>query len=407
MAIGDIKISSLNIGGLNATDSKTVSLVGFNIYEDILNPLGPVAEVRIIDATDALGKYNIKGGEDCKIAFSLEQGGGNVSFKFKAMQNANLKDSSTGQGSAMHSKQYDIRMCSMELLNAQGNFVNKSFETLTSDILKDILKNVIKTDKQIDIQEPTKGKRRFVFNNEHFLKAYAKLNHDHVSAENKSSCFVCFQQCNGGSQKYVFATFEKLFQQGPVVKLTQTNTLSVGGVKEADKQNSIMWFDAPASFNTVTRSLTKPQEIQYDPTTGKSGGKRIPPTPPTFKTGGNAIDKAGPDVKGSPVVTQHDSANDKTETNVSEARKNRSAFLSALAQNSAELEIPGNPAIKLGSMINLDISKKADSNNSQGESQINGKALVVAIRHKVKPVGQSPRYTMVLRVVKAGFAKGG
>ena len=407
MAIGDIKISSLSIGGLNATDSKSVNLIGFNIYEDILNPLGPIAEVRLVDATDALGKNNIKGGEDCNISFSMEQGGGNVSFKMKAMQNANLKDGSSNEGNAMHSKQYDIRMCSMELLNAQGNFVNKSYETLTSDIFKDILKSIIKTDKNIDIQEPTKGKRRFVFNNEHFLKAYAKLNHDHVSADNKSSCFVCFQQCNGGSQKYVFATFEKLFQQGSVATLKQTTTLNNGPAKESDKQNSIMWFKAADSFNTVTRALSKPQEIQYDPTTGKSGGKRIPPAPTTFKTGGNAIDKSGPDVKGTPVVTQHDSANDKTETNVSEARKNRSAFLSALAQNSAELEIPGNPAIKLGSVITLDIPKKSNSDNSQGESQINGKALVVAIRHKVKPLGQRPRYTMVLRVVKAGFAKGG
>ena len=41
MPAGDIKISSLKIGDLDLTNSQEATYVGFNIYEDILNPYGP------------------------------------------------------------------------------------------------------------------------------------------------------------------------------------------------------------------------------------------------------------------------------------------------------------------------------------------------------------------------------
>ena len=95
-------------------------------------------------------------------------------------------------------------------------------------------------------------------------------------------------------------------------------------------------------------------------------------------------------------------------TYVADARQKRAAYISHLAQNAAELEIPGNTNIKVGSMIQLNIPGKTDATMSNnGERQMNGKALVVSIRHKVKPITESPRYTMILRVVKASFKEGG
>jgi hypothetical protein len=81
--------------------------------------------------------------------------------------------------------------------------------------------------------------------------------------------------------------------------------------------------------------------------------------------------------------------------------------MSHLTQNHATLEVIGNSAIKLGSIVKLEIPKKADSGGAAGETQFNAEALVVSIRHKIKPAGQSPRYTMLLGVVKGGFKEGG
>ena len=80
-------------------------------------------------------------------------------------------------------------------------------------------------------------------------------------------------------------------------------------------------------------------------------------------------------------------------------------FLSQLAQNHGTIEIIGNPQIKLGSMVNLDIPNKSEGTTS-GEKQFNGKALVVSIIHKIKPDGQNPRYVMELGVVKGSYKEG-
>ena len=91
-----------------------------------------------------------------------------------------------------------------------------------------------------------------------------------------------------------------------------------------------------------------------------------------------------------------------------DAKRKRAEFLSHLAQNSAELEIPGNPKITLGSIITLQLPKKVDANLGGGnELQFNDKVLVVGIRHRIKPPGQTPRYTQILKVVKASFVQGG
>ena len=103
----------------------------------------------------------------------------------------------------------------------------------------------------------------------------------------------------------------------------------------------------------------------------------------------------------------NDAINNKSSTKIAEARKNRVDFLSHLSQTHGTLEVYGNPNIKLGSIVNLDIPNKSDGNTSAGEKQFNGKALVVSIRHKIRPVGQTPRYTMILGVVTGGYKEGG
>ena len=60
-------------------------------------------------------------------------------------------------------------------------------------------------------------------------------------------------------------------------------------------------------------------------------------------------------------------------------------------------------------MITISIPNKSvtNTNGADGEKQINGKALVVGIHHKIGPLSKTPRYTMVLKIVKASFEEGG
>lgn len=408
MPVGDIKISTLKIGDIDLLDYSQASFAGFNIYEDILNPTGPMCDIRVIDHSDILGKKNLNGSYDknIEIKFSLAEGDNKeeVSIKLKMLQNKNLDDKSGEKQGSGHSKQYDIRGVSSEFLNAQGNYVQKGYNGTTASMVEDMLKNNFKTDKKIDLQETTKGKRRLLFNNEHPLQAMKKLNGEHVSSDNESSCFVCFQR----KDSYVFATFEHLFKQEPVVKLSQNFTLDYGSATNEDKQNSIRNLKISDSFFTATRPLSTSSEQTINLTT--HGVVQTKPKSTTFQTAdgkGKTVYKDKTSYsKEVPVQRMLDKANDKNKHETTTAAKKRSEFLSHLVQNSAELVVPGNPKIKLGSMIELNIPKKANSENAAGEKQFNGKALVVAIRHKIAPLGVSPRYTMVLRVVKASFKEG-
>jgi hypothetical protein len=321
------------------------------------------------------------------------------------MQNKNMSDGATDKEGSGKNKQYTIRCCSPEMLNAQGNFVKKSFEQQTSKMVEDILKNNFKTDKSIDL-ESTFGSRRFVFSNEHPLTALKKLNDQHVSDQHKSSAFVLFQQCDGGKQKYVFCTFEKLFKQGPIVTLKQSATLGSSSTSETDKKNSIRWIKVPDSFNTPTRSLSKAEQNSYDPTTGSGDQVAQKKQKFTFADANGVYDGAPSSATAVPVHTMNDAANNPSPTKLADAKKNRLDFVSQLSQNHATLEIYGNPDIKLGSIVNLDIPNKSGGTTS-GEKQFNGKALVVSIKHKILPLGASPRYTMVLGVVKGSHKEGG
>ena len=414
MAYGDINIQKLSVGNLDLTNNGPgLQMASMDIYEDILNPMGPVGEIRVVDAIDALGKTNISGKENVDISFSGNDifGFGNKSFKFKLLQNSDLDDNSQTNYGSSHNKQYTLKMVRPELINSQGNYVKKSYNSLTSDMVQDIVKNNFKSEAPVEIKDSTKGQRRIIFHEEHPAEALAKLNNEHVSGQNESSLYTLFMTDDNGQQKYVFSTYEELFKQAPVAQLYQNATLGAGA-SEQDKQNNIIWFKASDSFFTPTRPLDKANQQSYNLTTGKA--YNVPPKSTTNFTVADSGNKVYNNYQGTgdervPCRTTNCALNNKNQpTYVADARAKRSAFFSHLAQNAAELEIPGNPNIKLGSMIELNIPGKADPIvSSIGEKQMNGKALVVSIRHKVKPLGQSPRYTMILRVVKASYKEQG
>lgn len=413
MGIGQVKINSIKIGEMDATSGNS-TLAGFNIYEDILNPYGPLAEVRIIDPSDATGEKKLNGSfdQDVTIDFSPDDVAGlsgSTKLKLKMYQNKNLNDQSQHNSGSGHYKHYDIRAVSPEILNAQGNFVEKSFNDKTSKVVEHILKKGFKTKKEIELGD-TKGKRRIVIPRKHPLEALEQINSEHVSEKYESSTFALFQQGNSdGEHKYVFKTYEELFEGESVVTLKQTTNLNFDSSAE-EKQNSIIWFKPSKNFDSGPRALDKPSEYAVDMTTHKviaadSQGKN------NFKFADKqgVYDQSPSYVEDHPSVLRykHDKANNKDKHETSKAMTKRAAFLSHLAQNSAELEVYYNPKIVLGSMIELDIPKKASSDFDEGEKQFNGKCLVVAIRTKYRVATEPPNCTMILRVVKASYKQGG
>jgi hypothetical protein len=410
MAIGDIKFSELKVGGIDLNDPNQAYPHEINIHEDITNSYGPACEIRAVDPSDAIGKNNINGGYDqeIKIRFSDDKGG-QVGFTFKPLENSNLLDEAQSRQGSLHAKTYTIKGVPAEMLNAQGNYVEKSYEDKTTNIAKDIIQNNYKTDKQIEIDDEAREKRRWIASNEHPLTVLQKLNDEHVATQSKSSAYTIFQQQENGTSKYKVTTYEKLFQQAPVATVKQVTTLDSAGMSDQDRQNSIMWINVGENHFSGSRQLENSAENTVNLTTHKVVATE--PKESSFTFPGKPVYKGKPqNRKEVPQSKLYDKKNEPNEQRITpgDAKVKRAQFLSHLAQNSAELEIPGNPSIKLGSMIDLQMPNRVDATlETTNESQFGGKVLVVGIRHRIKPPGQTPRYTQVLKVVKASFDKNG
>jgi hypothetical protein len=194
-----------------------------------------------------------------------------------------------------------------------------------------------------------------------------------------------------------------MFNRAPVATLKERTDLNTSGISEADQQNSIMWAEYDPSFSeprvmskAVKKSFNNGTHTYVDESyKGDTKSKT-----PAYSQPASYAEKYD-------VYSSEDVVNNSQNHTGADAKRKRAQYISHLMNGSAKIEIPGNPKITLGSVIELDVPKKTDTNQFGGEGQFNKKALVVAIHHKIKPAGQKPQYTMVLELAKAGMEKGG
>jgi hypothetical protein len=410
MPVGDINITKLNIGSINLLNPVVCQYLDISVFEDLFNPNGPAAEIKVNDFNDALGSYNFNGDEDIHISFKLlDLPSDHLNFMFKCFENKNLTDRSDERQTAMKSKQYDVYCISEEYLQAQARpNIQKSYDIPIFKAVEDLVKKTgFMSKKPFMCDDPTKGKVRHVASG-HSIKIYQELNELAVSMQNKSSAYVLFVSDN----TYKYSTIEQLCKYPPVANLKQTTTLSSGGVTEQERLNSITSIKVNTSFFTPPRAKSLTKQSTYDPVTGKATYPQVNPFSQFIHLGNPVYREHNvgivPPKYGQTEYTQHDRANNLEATDIAAARQNRAAYLAYLAQNTAELLIPGNPNIKLGSVINITIPNKSTNHTGYTERQFNGPVLVTNIRHVIHPLGVQPRYQMRLQVTKAGgYDRGG
>jgi hypothetical protein len=403
VGLGTIKINQLTVGGINLMQPHTYAYA-FNIYEDIFDVYGPKADIRVHDYVDALGNFQLNGSYDqgVVISFSEHYTGNRLSMNFKLYENANMSDRAGKEGSG-RMKEYDLRCVMPELLSARGNFVNKSYVDLTTNITKDVLINDFKTQRTVEIQEQSINKRRFNFNQKVPMEVIRLLNDEHIGSESNSSAFITYQNHRAGRSTYRISTFEKLFQQAPVARLIRSSTTSFSTATLQDLIGSIRTYQINSAFFTADRSNFSTISRSYNMSTGVLHDQSVPASL-TFKVLGKPAftGKTSYVTNGPSSTTLYDSVNDPQTITTAQARANRKQFLSYLTENHGTFEIHGNPGITLGDVVNLTIPNQSAQGGSQ-ERLFSGPALVVSIHHKISPIDSQPRYTMILGLVKAGF----
>ena len=405
--VGDITWQKCSIGQLDLLSSEA-GFHGIDIYEDINDPFGsPLCEINVIDPIDALNKNKVTGSYDenpIELRFKYEPTGEVVGFKFKMQSNKNQRDNSASkQSGSQKSKEYQIRGIQEEWYKAQRG-VEKHFSMAPSTThVEKLFKEVIKTEKPIETKDASEPRENTFGRNENPINVTQKLLQQHTSKKYKSSAYTIFQKWENGNPKIVQTTYEQLFEQSPVVSLRENTTLNSEGSTEQDWQNSIFWAEYDPSWSEI-RPISKAKLHTFNRATHTVVDQNYrgdtPSDKPAYKQPASYNDYYY-------VRNAEDDFNNGQPHTNSEAMRKRTQYISHLSQGTAKIEVPGNPKITLGCIIELDIQKKTDNNEYGGEGQFNKKALVVAIRHKIKPAGETPNYTMVLELVKAGMEKGG
>ena len=404
MSVGGIIFLTVKVGEMDLLNGDA-SFHGIDIFEDITDPFSsPLIEINVVDPSDALNKHKITGSYDenpIEIKFKYEPTGEIVGFKARMHSNVNQMDNmGNDDRSSGHHKQYQIRGVQEEVFRANGANVEKAFSGPTTEHVKKIFERI--SDKDVvngDNSEP----RDKLFGRVGTKEAIQQLLKEHTSSKYQSSAYTIFQEWKNGNPKIVQTTYEQLFEQNSVVTLKERTDLNTSGISEEDHQNSIMWAEYDPSFS-ASRPMSKAVKKSYNPSTGvvvdENYQQDTKSKKPAYNSPASYADKFD-------VRHMEDTANNGQPHNNADAKRKRAQYLSHLMQGSARIEIPGNPKITLGCKITLDVPKKTDDNQSGGEGQMNKECIVVSIRHKIKPAGQEPRYTMILELVKAGMEKGG
>jgi hypothetical protein len=415
---GDIKFNTFTIqtakGSLNLNDPNKAKKLEFNVYYDILSPV-VAADVEILDENDALGTYNIKGGEDVQINFTVP-GGELVSLKMKTFENADLNDNTIENKGAGKHKTYTIKLVSPELNNNRGKHFQDDFggSIPTSDIVSKAIKKI--SDKQVDTPDATTPQVQHMLK-ETVFGFLEKIRNVHVSQQYKSSAYILFPTYDSGTEKYKFCTFEYLMAQGSKFDFKQDSTVGTRTTTDGNQMHNILWVNVPSSFNSAEIAGSATGISNYNIQTGKQlvSSKTMPTfvtlgTDP-YKTLASQYDNVPKEQRPPRGATGEKNGTispsiDKNKTNLAQAAAYRSRFLSYLAQNTIKFEVHGNPNIKIGDVVTLKLPKKADAGQDSGETQMNDKVLIVKIRHRVLPEGNKPRYTMIIEAVKAAFKEG-
>jgi hypothetical protein len=402
MAIGDIRMIECKVGDMDLNDPSVASFDRIDIVES-LNTYGPSCNIKVVDGSNARSRFNINGSYDQNVSIKFTNDDGKiVGFKFKQFEGAGVSDYSQEKKGSAHNTQYDIKCVSAELLNAQGNYVEKSWEDKPTNICKQILQENYKTKLPVTTEEESEKKVRWISGKSLPLDELEKLTNEQVASKSKSSTFCIFQEQKNGNSEYKITTFEKRFKQSPVATIKLSTVLD--SATEEDKKNSCLWFNVGSNFLSPIRHATVSSEESFNLATHKTAS--VPPKKNKFDLPDKEIySEKTKHHKVVPQRTVYSKLNQPEPIRSAEAKANRAEFLATLGQNYAECEVIGNPDITMGSMVNFMIPERADgvTGFGKGESQFSGKCMVVGIRHVIRPMGQSPRYTQVLKLVKASF----
>lgn len=390
--LGTAEVNTIRLGNIDVVNNPSTNYRTITVAENILNPLGQRANIKIVDKYDALGSSAFRGSSQFPVVLGFTEflSRARASFNLRVFEGSDLNDSSEELGGNGRIKTYDIKCVSPEYLKNLDNQLENSYNDFTTNIARDIIQEHLETDKPISIQEPSSTKRIFRFTDSP-IEALRVLNDEHVGTQSRSSAFIIFQKQKNGNTEYVISTFETLFRQAPVVTLYRSSRINFSSATREETINSIIRMNVDTAFFSPNRFLTGTYDRTFNLATGVVGDYTTTRSDPFL----NEERRPGRRI----LPTIYDALNETQDITTAEARTLRAYFVSQLSENYGEFTIHGNPNISLGDVVNLNIPN-ISAEGAGREELFSGRALVVSILHNIVEPGYSPQYTMTLGCVR-------
>lgn len=403
---GDLRIEELSISSQRGTLDLKDSFLTASIYESIFTP-GTVCDIEVVDATDYLGALSLSGDETVDMIINTSSGARGV-FKFALYELGEVKIVGAQKG-----KQYTLKCVSEESMYAKTNYVQKAYNDLCSNIVKDIHKNYLQSSKEI-ILEQTKGAQDILVPHKSPYQAISLVRKRATSVENKSSAYVFFECRENDKQVYKFQTIEKLFQQDPIREYKQSDGINANILEQSD--NNILSYKIPNQFSSIDKiDLGGPRKLTtFNFTTQQFETNIIETKDTDFKdAGGNKTNTSrafenkyfksrNPRQAFIPV-----DISSRATTNIPESTPSNEAFIALLMQNSMKIRIIGDVELTAGKVITCVIPTKTALTGSVTEDKfMTGDFLISRIHHKIATLAERPRYTCVVECLKGKYENG-
>jgi hypothetical protein len=402
---GDIIIDTFSLSSQRGSLNLASSFISASIFESIFTP-GIIGDISVLDTDDQLGKLKITGDETVEISFKAP-GGESANYKFALHALEDVKSEGTQKA-----KTYTLKVVSEEALHSKTNYVQKSFNSPISDMVKDIHKNFMKSEKPLEVED-TKGKQKIIIGHQNPYKATDIVRRRSISNENKSSAYVFFETRNGGNQTFKFTTIEKLFGEEAIKDFQQSDAINSSIMNQTD--NNIIAYEVPKQFSSTERISIggKTRVSSFDIRTHTYKTKDVDTDSTQFKMGGKG-DYDSSEFKSKyqqpKIPTQAMIPVDTSQrpvTNIPEQTADQKAFLASLMQNAMKIRVYGDAKLAAGYTINAAIPNKVSTtDNGQTDPMLSGKFLISRIHHQIGTAGERPRYTCVLELLKGNLEEG-
>jgi hypothetical protein len=407
LAIGDVLVSKLSIVSQRGTFDITKSFVSASVYESVFTP-GIVCDVTVLDTQDIIGKIKLLGDEI--VVFS---------FKSANLKEANLvlalhELSDQQQLASQRAKTYVIKCVSEEAMYAQTNYVQKSYNGLCSDMIKDICTSYLFSKKRLAI-EPTRGNQDILIPNKNPFEAIRTIKSRSVSSgDNRSSSYLFFETRDKEEQIIRFCTLESLFSAEPIKNFKQSGAININSLSN-EQDNNILSFKIPQQFSSIDKispgGTTRITTFNF--TTWDFESTDVKTSDKDYKDGGSgsavstAFKNRYLNARIPPQAFVPVDISQRAATYIAEATSDFQSYLGQILQNALKIRVPGDTQLTAGIIIDCTLPNRAATTGEMQEDPLmTGKFLVTRIHHKIGMVQERPRYTCIIEAIKGRFEEG-